>query len=416
MTDDDRLRWNPHPAQRRAYQSDARFRAVAAGRRSGKTTLAGYETAARALSADSDWMAAWVTPGHSITETGFRLIDSTLNDQIIADGKQSAPFRHIFDNGARIDYLTTGGNPNVSEGYDWVVIDEAAKGVPKESWVQDLRPTLSNTNGDALFISTPEGGGWFRNWFERGQSPDYPDVDSFQWTSYDAPHIPDDEVDAARQELPERIFRQEYLAEFLDESGGVFSDLDDRLFTVDGELAEIDSTEPYAHGWDLARHEDYLVGIVVDANGRVVDYHRSQGDSWPGIQSRIERAAAEYPGLVGVDASRDNKVVADLSESIGHSRVEPIKFSPKRKRQLIEDLTATIEAGELSAPDIPQLRHELSIFEYDVTAAGSVRYHAPEGFHDDTVDALAMAADQLDRLGAVKSRRSRDSTGSSLIV
>jgi len=41
------VNWSPHAAQRRAYQSDARFRAIAAGRRSGKTTLAAVETVDR---------------------------------------------------------------------------------------------------------------------------------------------------------------------------------------------------------------------------------------------------------------------------------------------------------------------------------------------------------------------------------
>ena len=92
-------------------------------------------------------------------------------------------------------------------------------------------------------------------------------------------------------------------------------------------------------------------------------------------------------------------------------RVEPVKFSPKRKRELIEDLTASVEAGELTAPEIPQLRHELSIFEYDVTPSGSVRYDAPEGFHDDTVDALAMASSLRPQLGAVRQRQGGDDSG-----
>jgi hypothetical protein len=205
------------------------------------------------------------------------------------------------------------------------------------------------------------------------------------------------------------VFRQEYLAEFIDESGGVFEALDERLFTADYDRETFDGVGPYAHGWDLARHEDYLAGVVLDAEGRLVDFHRSQGDSWPAIQQTIEDAAAEYEGLVAIDASRDNKVVADLAESIGHGRLEPVTFSPKRKRELIEDLTATVENGELIAPAVPQLRHELSIFEYDVTPSGSVRYHAPEGFHDDTVDALAMAAGQLPRLRGLSDRTDTDS-------
>jgi len=92
---------------------------------------------------------------------------------------------------------------------------------------------------------------------------------------------------------------------------------------------------------------------------------------------------------VTIDASRDNKLVADL-EAAG-VRIEPFTFGGGKKQDLIENLIATVEAGELAAPEIPSLRSEMEVFEFDVTRAGNVRYDAPEGFHDDTIDSLALA-------------------------
>ena len=130
------------------------------------------------------------------------------------------------------------------------------------------------------------------------------------------------------------------------------------------------------------------------------------------LASKIETAAAEYDGIVAIDASRDNKLIADLTEA--GLPIEPIKFSPKRKRELVENLITRVENGELAAPEIEQLRHEMEVFEYDVTRGGSIRYDAPEGFHDDTVDALAMAADQLDRVAAMGRRSDGDDTDNGL--
>ncbi len=60
---------------------------------------------------------------------------------------------------------------------------------------------------------------------------------------------------------------------------------------------------------------------------------------------------------------------------------------------MVEDLAAKFEKGEVTIPaSLTQLRRELEHFEYDVTARGNVRYHAPEGEHDDCVDSLALAA------------------------
>ena len=398
-----RLKFEPYPEQHDVLESDARFRVVAAGRRSGKTLMAGFETVRRALASDGDWHGYWVGAEHRHADTGFQLIDNAVPDALTSERKMSPPRTIKFANGARVEFHTAGGGALVSIGLDWVVCDEAGKSFPERSWTQELRPALSDRNGEGMFISTPDGRGWFHDRYQRGQTGDYEDWASWSWATYANPHVDDSEVDDAKDGVPDRIFKQEYLAEFLDESGGVFEDLDERLFTLDSEPA--DPTPPFAHGWDLARHEDYLVGIVLDADGRLVHFERSQGDAWPQIQTKIEQAAAEYDGIVAIDASRDNKLIADLSEA--GLPIEPVKFSPKRKRELVENLITRVENGELGAPEVEQLRHEMEVFEYDVTRGGSIRYDAPEGFHDDTVDALAMAADQLDRV-AVMARRDND--------
>jgi hypothetical protein len=80
--------------------------------------------------------------------------------------------------------------------------------------------------------------------------------------------------------------------------------------------------------------------------------------------------------------------------------VNPVQFSAKRKRLLIDNLLTRFESGEITlSTDATVLVNELEVFEYDVTEGGQVQYSAPSGFHDDAVDALALACD---RLGDVK--------------
>lgn len=399
------LDWTPHPGQRDVLESPARFRIVGCGRRWGKTEACGHEAFRRL--GDPDTLVWWVAPTYDIADIGFETVDEIIPQALRESAKRTKPKAIDLVNGSRISFRSADREDSLrGEGLDLLILDEAAM-IADRAWQKELRPTLSDTLGDMIAISTPKGRNWFFEWFERGKSDDNPDVESWQSTTYENPHIPDSEIDAAKNEVPTRVFEQEYLAEFKEESGGVFTDLDDRLFTADYELDAFDGVGPYVHGWDFARHQDYFVGIVLDAEGRLVHYHRSQGDSWPQIQRAIEKAAAEYDGIVTLDASRDNKIVADLADA--GLNIEPVKFSPKRKRELIENLITRIENGELAAPEIAQLRHELSVFEYDVTRGGTVRYDAPEGFHDDTVDALALAADQIDRLAAYRRRNeSRD--------
>ena len=409
-----RVDWTPHPGQREVLDSDARFRIVGCGRRWGKTEMSAHE-ALRKLG-EPDTLVWWVAPTYDIADIGFDTVEDVIPDALIDDRKRTKPKAITLTNGSHISFRSADREDSLrGEGLDLLILDEAAM-IADRAWEKELRPTLSDTLGDMVAISTPKGRNWFFEWFERGNSEDNPDVESWQSSTYDNPHIPDEEIDAAQRELPQHVFEQEYLAEFKEESGGVFTDLDERVFDADYDLDMFVGDGPYAHGWDLARHQDYLVGIVLDAHGQVVHFERTQNESWPQIQRRIEAAAAEYDGIVAIDASRDNKIVGDLSESIGRGRVEPIKFSPKRKRELIEDLIARVEAGELSAPEIPQLRHEMGVFEYDVTPSGTVRYDAPEGFHDDSIDALALASSQLDRLGAINRRNESTRGGSELIT
>jgi hypothetical protein len=394
-----RLDWTPHPGQRDVLASDARFRIVACGRRWGKTEMSAYE-AARYLGVP-DALVWWVAPTYDIADIGFAAVEDALPGPLVAEVKRSKPKSITLKNGSMVSFRSADREDSLrGEGLDLLILDEAAM-VPERAWANELRPTLTDTRGDMVAISTPKGRGWFYRWFERGQTEDHPDAASWRAPTAENPHIDAEEIEAAKREVPDRVFEQEYLARFLDESGGVFTDLDTHLFKDGWEYdlpipAEY-TVGPFATGVDFARHQDYRVIITLDGAGRVVYFDRSQHETWPQIQAEVEDVAARYPGVVAVDASRDNKIVSDLETAGLH--IEPVQFSATRKRGLIEDLVARIEAGDLTAPELPQLRHELEIFEYDVTAAGNVRYQAPEGFHDDCVDALALAADAWEESG-----------------
>lgn len=140
---------------------------------------------------------------------------------------------------------------------------------------------------------------------------------------------------------------------------------------------------------------NWTVIVVLDANARVVAFNRLQQTTWTRIQTTVERLAEEYhPHTCAVDATRDNKIVTDL-EANGVN-VEPVSFSRQKKQTLIENLITRLEAKELTIPvSANQLINELEVFEYDMSDSGRVRYSAPAGFHDDCVDALALASEAL---------------------
>ena len=102
-----------------------------------------------------------------------------------------------------------------------MVIDEAAS-IPVNVWHYVLRPTIAQTLGWAVFVSTPKGRNWFYDLYTRGMDPGEQDYASFTFPSKASPYFPEKEWEEARRTLPEDVFRQEYMAEFLEDSAGVF--------------------------------------------------------------------------------------------------------------------------------------------------------------------------------------------------
>lgn len=398
------LSWKLHPVQKEAYEADARFRTCAWGRRTGKNVFAAIDASDFALNPDEDEYGGneevtvwWVGPTYTQAydygwgdDPNAIGVTDLLPDALIESKSMSDPRRLTLTNGSAISFRTFDHPDSLDgAGVDLMVIDEAAI-MPEKIWTETLRPMLSDTLGKGLFISKPKGKNWFFKHFKRGDSDEWPEWWSSQAASYVNPFVEDSEIDKSARELPDRVFQQEYLAVFLDDGGGVFREVQER--NVERyDWRERNGNAPYTHGWDFARHQNWTVGVVLDRDGLLVDYWRDQPGTWDRLQKIIEAKYQEYPGVVRVDASRDNKLVTDL-ENAGVP-IEAVNFGGNNKKDLIDTLAVRLENGEITIPEsLDQLISELQLYEYETTRTGNVRYHAPEGFHDDCVDALALAA------------------------
>ena len=382
--------WEPHPGQRAVMNLDVRFRIVAAGRRWGKSIMAAHEALARALEKNGS-VVWWVSPSYDQSnDFGFSKIKPLVSPDVLADVKRTKPRALEFENGSRISFRSAEREDSLrGPGLDFLVIDEAGT-VPGRAWTEELRPALSDKQGDMLAIGTPRGRNWFFDWYKRGQDPSHPHTASVRAPTEQNPHVAASEIADLKSQMPERAFRQEHLAEFIDDSGGVFEGVREAVEEYDLPIPPGDAPGPFAMGVDFARVEDYTAIVLLDDGGRVVAFDRLRETTWNRIQTRIERLAEDYGRVsLAVDATRDNKIVADL-EAAGLS-VEPVNFG-SRKETLIDNLALALEGGELTlSSDAPELVNELEVFEYDMTEAGRVRYGAPSGWKDDAVDALALA-------------------------
>ena len=107
----------------------------------------------------------------------------------------------------------------------------------KSNWQEVIRPTLTDTKGECLFISTPKGFNHFYELYNLESKDD--DYRSFHFTSYDNPYIPREELDKARLEITEDRFAQEYLADFRKTEGLVYKEFDRKIHLYKDETPKI---------------------------------------------------------------------------------------------------------------------------------------------------------------------------------
>jgi hypothetical protein len=110
--------------------------------------------------------------------------------------------------------------------YHFVVVDEAALFDSGDVWHGAIRPLLTDYEGQALFASTPKGRNWFWQLYQQGMSEDFPEWESWRFPTAANPYIKPAEIEAAKHGMPERFYRQEYEAVFLDDGGVVFRNVE----------------------------------------------------------------------------------------------------------------------------------------------------------------------------------------------
>lgn len=233
---------NFHPAQSTIASDTHRFRVVNCGRRFGKTFLASYEMVAKAVYGD-DRKICYIAPTYQaardITWEQLKKIILPIQESI-NESRLEVTVR-TKNGGISTIYLKGWESVETLRGmkFDFIVLDEVASYRNFwTGWHEVLRPTLTDTRGEAMFISTPKG---FNHFYDLYNVVDK-DYARFHFTTYDNPHIPKDEVDKAREEITEDRFAQEYLADFRKTEGLVYKEFDRKRHVTEAEPEAVTDT------------------------------------------------------------------------------------------------------------------------------------------------------------------------------
>lgn len=207
------LKVSLHPAQLEIFNSEARFKVVAAGRRFGKSHLAAWTLIIQALQSTSKDVFYVAPTFQQAKDIIWQPLKELARDVMVAAHENTAVITLV--NGRRI-FLKGSDRPDTLRGVGlaYVVIDEYADMKP-HVWEQILRPALADIKGGALFIGTPKGRNHFYDLYEDADSGRAgPDWQAFHYTSFDNPFLDPEEIEAAKKTLSSFAFRQEFLASF----------------------------------------------------------------------------------------------------------------------------------------------------------------------------------------------------------
>ena len=207
-------------AQKTVTNSKARFRVLITGRRFGKTYLAINEIAK--YSSQPNKKVWYVAPTYRQAKAiCWNILKEKMIKHRWVKTINHSDLSITLRNNSQIT-LRSSDNESALRGVglDKLIIDEFSD-VNKTAWYEVLRPTLSDTNGHALFCGSPRGfGNWSYELFKMGETNN--EWESFKYTTLEGQQVSEQEIEQAKQDLDLRTFQQEYEATFVNYSGMIY--------------------------------------------------------------------------------------------------------------------------------------------------------------------------------------------------
>lgn len=385
--------YSPHQRQREIHDSinngPYKYYALNIGRQWGKSLL-GVNQALYWFFNHPKCKIGWVSPVFRQCKKVFTDIDNAFSDKRVFKERNKTDLFLKSPCDSTIQFFSSEIYDNIrGETFDYLILDEAAWH-KEEAWTEVLRATVLIRGKKVLFLTTPRGRNWFFNIHSLGGvNPQYT---SFTMTSYDNPLVNPSEIDDARLTLPDNVFRQEYLAEFIDGGTGVFVrvDINDK--------PEI--TKDLYAGIDLGRADDYTVLTIVNNKGQVILCERWRQKTWQFIINELFTLLNRYKPATLIEINSVGDVVYDQLKRM-YKNLYTFYTGSQSKQELIEELQVAVQNNKFSILGHDWLKAEFDVFGYEyLPKSRSVRYSAPAGLHDDGVISCALAFRALKTLKA----------------
>lgn len=369
--------------QRAILDSKARFTVCEASTKSGKTAshiIWLFEQALQCKAGQSVW---WVAPAYSQAEIAYRRMIKQVTMRGFFTANESK-LRLTLPTGAMIQFKSAEKPDNLFGDDVYAAVFDEFTRAREASWFA-LRSTLTATNGKCKLIGNSKGK---KNWGYRlglkakSGEQDYEYHKITAWDAVAAGILKQEEIEQAQRDLPDHVFRELYLAEPSDDGSNPFG-----LNYINLALAPLQPGPAVCYGIDLAKSVDYTVIMGFNAQGMKCHFERFRMD-WGNTTNKIQEVIGKTQAQI--DSTGVGDPIVEELQNRG-CNVIGFKYNQNNKQQIMLGLANAYQNGRTNVlPGVHQ--DEIEAFEYVYTLNG-VKYSAPEGTHDDTVNADALGWD-----------------------
>ncbi|RBY94831.1 hypothetical protein DQ244_06105 [Blastococcus sp. TBT05-19] len=417
--------------QQQVVTSPARTRVMVSGRQAGKSrTLA--VIALHAAFTRRDCRVLILSAGEDAAKELLEDIKALSSSPLLSGSEMdSNTQRVVLSNGSVIRCIPASERQARGPSVDLLILDEAAS-ISDELWRAVRYTIIAKPESRVVMAGTPFGsqdrffGQAFR--LGKGGAEGY---ESFHWPSQVSPLVDDRLLQDWRRTDPDWVYRQEVLAEWVQDQQAYFSAEELHAATADYELmspAVAREASPFVQGpgyqrtlpavmgidWGLRRDANAVALVApledwglnddrlgVGQRALFVPWLRAEMDwSWPLFVQHLVEVCSSY--LVHVAASEVNGVgdPATFMLRQGLQRVGlgssvhvcEVWTDARRKQAGFGKLKALLQQERLVLPRHPELLRQLNALQFEYSPSGSVKIAVPErAGHDDLALALMQA-------------------------
>ena len=266
--------------------------------------------------------------------------------------------------------------------FDSIIVDEACF-VKDEIYQAGIEPTVSVSlsksvgAGKCFLTSTPKS----KNWFYGFVASEDENTKVVKFTSEEGGIISKSYLDQVKKKIPESVFKNEYMGEFLDSGNGLFKYLSC--------IKNIESKQGHIAGLDVAAKNDYMSLTIQNKDGNVIFQDRWKGQEYTVLLKTVEQKLKEYGSpICFVETNGVGQVPFEILRK-SYGKVKEWITTNKTKNEIIQKLMVDFNTNNVTILDIDYVKDELDNFSCE-WKNGKATYGGINGFHDDTVMSLAI--------------------------